>query len=101
MKFLKKPLCLYWPWTMNNIYKSIQVMRESFGWDQSDSIPFLISALKEEIVELEESLDLSEEEFQDELADVLMYALSIVMDKNYDLGEIIDHKIEKVMKREY
>ena len=76
-------------------------MRENFGWDQSDSIPFLITALKEEVLELEESLDLSEEDFQDELADVLMYALSIAFDKNYDIQDIIDHKIKQVMKREY
>ena len=86
---------------MNNIQKSIQAMRENFGWDQSDSIPFLITALKEEVLELEESLDLSEEDFQDELADVLMYALSIAFDKNYDIQDIIDHKIKQVMKREY
>lgn len=86
---------------MNKLKKSIQTMRESFGWDQSDSIPFLIEALKEEVLELEESLDLSEKDFQEELADVLMYALSIAYDKNYDIQEIVDAKILEVMKREY
>lgn len=76
-------------------------MREEFGWDQSDSIPFLISALKEEVLELEESLELSDKEFQDELADVLMYALSIAFDKDYNIQNIIDEKIKEVMKREY
>ena len=76
-------------------------MRKSFGWDQSDSIPFLIEARKEEVLELEESLELSDKEFQDELADVLMYALSIAYDKSYDIQEIVDEKIAEVMKREY
>ena len=76
-------------------------MRQSFGWDQSDSIAFLISALKEEVLELEESLELSEAEFQAELADVLMYALSIAYDKDYDIQDIIEQKIAEVMEREY
>ena len=86
---------------MNNIKESIQAMRKNFGWDHSDSIPFLITALKEEVDELEASLEESEAAFQDELADVLMYALSIAYDKDYDLQEIIDHKIKQVMKRDY
>lgn len=86
---------------MNKLKESIQSMRQSFGWDQSDSIPFLISALKEEVLELEESLELSEAEFQAELADVLMYALSIAYDKDYDIQDIIEQKIAEVMKREY
>lgn len=86
---------------MSKLKESIQSMRQSFGWDQSDSIPFLISALKEEVVELEESLELGEAAFQAELADVLMYALSIAYDKGYDIQKIVDEKIAEVMKREY
>lgn len=86
---------------MNNIKNSIEQMREHFGWDQTDSIQFLIDSLKEEVLELEESVNLSEEEFKDELADVLMYALTIAFDEGYDIEEIINNKIKKVMLREY
>lgn len=86
---------------MNKIIEEIKIMRAQFGWDQSDSIPFLIEGLKEEILELEASQFESEENFQDELADVLMYALSISIDKNYDVEKIIKNKVEKVKKREY
>ncbi|CAM3665878.1 MazG nucleotide pyrophosphohydrolase domain-containing protein [Erysipelothrix urinaevulpis] len=76
-------------------------MREKFGWDQTDSIPFLIDALHEEVLELKESLNEFDQAFQDELADVLMYAISIAIDKGYDIEKIIYEKAKKVEKREY
>lgn len=76
-------------------------MRKHFGWDESDTKVFLVEALLEEAKELKDALNESESAFQDELADVLMYALSICMDEGYDLETIINQKIEKVMKREY
>lgn len=76
-------------------------MRKHFGWDESDTKVFLVEALLEEAKELKGALNESESAFQDELADVLMYALSICMDEGYDLETIINQKIEKVMKREY
>lgn len=76
-------------------------MRKHFGWDESDTKVFLVEALLEEAKELKDALNESESAFQDELADVLMYALSICMDEGYDLETIINQKIEKVMNREY
>ncbi|WP_159520909.1 MazG nucleotide pyrophosphohydrolase domain-containing protein [Erysipelothrix urinaevulpis] len=86
---------------MNNTIEIIQSMREKFGWDQTDSIPFLIDALHEEVLELKESLNEFDQAFQDELADVLMYAISIAIDKGYDIEKIIYEKAKKVEKREY
>ncbi|NLC64388.1 MAG: MagZ family protein [Erysipelothrix sp.] len=86
---------------MNSIYQKINEMRKHFGWDESDTKVFLVEALLEEAKELKGALNESESAFQDELADVLMYALSICMDEGYDLETIINQKIEKVMKREY
>ena len=86
---------------MNSIYQKINEMRKHFGWDESDTKVFLVEALLEEAKELKGALNESESAFQDELADVLIYALSICMDEGYDLETIINQKIEKVMKREY
>ena len=86
---------------MNSIYQKINEMRKHFGWNESDTKVFLVEALLEEAKELKDALNESESAFQDELADVLMYALSICMDEGYDLETIINQKIEKVMNREY
>lgn len=76
-------------------------MREHFGWDKTDTIEFMVSCLYDEALELKESLDKDEVEFQKELADVLMYAFAICMDNDYDIEKIIEEKIEEVMTREY
>lgn len=83
------------------IKQEITSMREQFGWDQTDTIEFMVSCLLEEAQELQDSLKEDEAAFKKELADVFMYALSIVYDKNYDLESIILDKIEEVKKREY
>lgn len=76
-------------------------MRKHFAWDQSDTIEFMAHQVLEESQELVESLNETEEAFQKELADVLMYALSICIDKGYDPEVIIEEKIAEVMQREY
>lgn len=83
------------------IYQKIQSMREHFGWDETDTVEFMVKALHEESQELVESLDEDEASFQKELADVLMYAFAICIDKNYDIEALISNKIDEVMKREY
>ena len=55
----------------------------------------------EEGQELKDSLQESEAAFEKELADVLMYALSICIDKQLDVETIINDKIKEVMQREY
>ncbi len=86
---------------MNKIFENIEMMRKHFGWNETDTIEFLVSSVLEEAIELKDSLLLDEEAFKAELADVLMYALTICMDEGYDVETIIDEKIKEVMKREY
>ncbi len=86
---------------MNKILQDIQKMREHFGWDKTDTKAFMTKALLEEAQELYDALNEDDQAYQDELADVFMYALSIVMDSGYDLESMIKSKIETVMQREY
>ena len=86
---------------MNKIFENIEMMRKHFGWNETDTKEFLVSSVLEEAIELKESLLLDEEAFKAELADVLMYALTICMDEGYDVETIIEDKIKEVMKREY
>lgn len=86
---------------MIKVFEKIESMRQHFGWDKTDTKEFMVDALLEEAHELKEALFLSESEFKDELADVLMYALSICIDEGYDIETLIETKIEKVMQREY
>ena len=83
------------------VYESIQTMRAHFGWDKTDTKEFLVDALLAEVHELKESLTLDEEAFQSELADVLMYALTLCMDGSYDVEAIVERKAKEVMTREY
>lgn len=76
-------------------------MRQYFGWVKTDTKASMVDALLEEAHELKEAMTLSEDEFKDELADVLMYAFSICIDEGYDIETLIETKIEKVMQREY
>ncbi|WP_240915945.1 MazG nucleotide pyrophosphohydrolase domain-containing protein [Erysipelothrix sp. HDW6C] len=76
-------------------------MRTHFGWDETDTIDFMVNCVLEESQELKESLNESEAAFKAELADVLMYVLSICYDRGYDVETIINNKIAEVMKREY
>lgn len=84
----------------SRVYDRIQTMRKHFGWDKTDTIEFMTACVVEEAHELKESLD-DEENFKKELADVLMYTISICLDRDYDIEAIINDKIDEVMKREY
>lgn len=83
------------------IKEDITRMRKHFNWDQTDTIESMVSSLLEEAKELEASLEEDEEAFKKELADVLMYALSIAYDCDYDIETIIREKIAEVMQRDY
>lgn len=76
-------------------------MRKHFDWDKTDTRDFLVDACLEEAIELKEASSLDEASFKSELADVLMYALTICMDEGYDVEKIIHDKVQEVMKREY
>lgn len=86
---------------MINIISKIEKMRNHFGWDKTDSKEFLVDALLEEINELKEALSQDEASFKSEVADVLMYAITICIEEGYDIETIISDKIDEVMQREY
>ncbi|MGI6509464.1 MAG: MazG-like family protein [Erysipelotrichaceae bacterium] len=89
---------------MKQILDLIQKMRVDCGWDKTDTLPILIKSVSVEASELLETIqwddnDFKEEKVKSELADVLMYALSIAIDNNWDVEELLKDKIEDVYKR--
>lgn len=89
---------------MDEVFKLIQEMRKSRGWDKSDTLPILIKSVSVEASELLETIQWDEENInmdnvKAELADVLMYALSICIDEGWDVKDIIKEKITNVYDR--
>ena len=89
---------------MNKVLETIQEMRVSRGWDKSDTLPVLIKSVAVEAAELLETIQWDEENIdmeavRGELADVLMYALSICIDYDMDVQELIEEKIKNVYSR--
>ncbi len=89
---------------MNKVLETIQEMRVSRGWDKSDTLPILIKSVAVEAAELLETIQWDEENIdmeavKGELADVLMYALSICIDYDIDVQELIENKIVNVYSR--
>ena len=89
---------------MNKVLETIQEMRVSRGWDKSDTLPILIKSVAVEAAELLETIQWDEENIdmeavKGELADVLMYALSICIDYDMDVQQLIEEKIKNVYSR--
>ena len=89
---------------MEELLDVIQKMRISRGWDKTDTIPILIKSVSVEAAELLETIQWNDEnlkidEIKSELADVLMYALSICIDLDIDVTEMVKEKIENVYMR--
>ncbi len=89
---------------MDELLEMIQKMRVRAGWDKTDSLPILIKSVSVEAAELLETIQWDEESIdltavRGELADVLMYALSIAIDEGWDVAELIREKIENVNSR--
>ena len=89
---------------MDKVLETIQEMRISRGWDKSDTRPILIKSVSVEAAELLETIQWDEENIdmeavKGELADVLMYALSICIDNDIDVLQLIKDKIENVYER--
>ncbi len=90
--------------SVQEVLDIIQQMRISRGWDESDTLPILIKSVVVEASELLETIQFSETEVnkddvKGELADVLMYALSICIDEGWDVKDLISEKIENVYMR--
>ncbi|MBE6116863.1 MAG: nucleotide pyrophosphohydrolase [Erysipelotrichaceae bacterium] len=89
---------------MDKLLNTIQEMRISRGWDKSDTLPILIKSVSVEAAELLETIQWDEENIdmeavKGELADVLMYALSICIDNDLDVQKLIEDKIQNVYMR--
>ncbi len=89
---------------MDKVLETIQEMRISRGWDKSDTLPILIKSVSVEAAELLETIQWDEENIdmdavKGELADVLMYALSICIDNDIDVLQLIKDKIQNVYER--
>ena len=89
---------------MEKVFELIQEMRKSRGWDRTDTLPILIKSVSVEAAELLETIQWDEENIdmqavEGELADVLMYALSICIDNGWDVETIIRNKIDNVYER--
>ena len=84
------------------LISKIEVYRERKGWDKTDTPHNLAKSIYVEAAELLECFindDLNFDDIQSELADVLMYAISLASDLNLDIEEIIEHKWIDVDKR--
>jgi NTP pyrophosphatase (non-canonical NTP hydrolase) len=84
---------------MEDIAKKIERMRTSFGWDKSDTPLILAKSVFVEAGELLEAASKNppvQQEILDEVADVLMYAISMCTDAGVDYRKVIEAKIEKV-----
>ena len=89
---------------MEEILEIIQKMRKDGGWDKTDTLPILIKSVSIESSELLETIQWDEskinlDDVKAELADVLMYSLSIAIDQGWDVKEMIEEKMIDVYKR--
>jgi len=89
---------------LDDIMAAINQMRSEHDWQKSDTVNVLIKSIVVEANELLEAYLLDEhnsEALRSELADVLMYALSLADDLGYDIETIIKEKIAEVNQRNY
>ena len=87
---------------MQDIYDIIQAFRIKKGWDISDDPNVLAKSISVEAAELLECF--LEDEYQldavkGELADVLMVTLTLCMDLNLDVKELIENKLLEVDRK--
>ena len=86
---------------MDEIMQAITAMRKQCGWDKSDNVANMIKSVSVEAGELLETIQWDDgsydaQQVSDELADVLMYALTLCQLLGRTPYEIITHKIEDV-----
>ncbi len=89
---------------MQEVLDLIQKMRKDCGWDKTDNLATLIKSVSIESAELLETIQWDENNVdicavRFELADVLMYALAIAIDQNWDVKNLIEEKISDVYRR--
>ena len=87
---------------MRDVYDVIQAFRMKKGWDQSDDPNVLAKSISVEAAELLECFLEEQYKIEDvkgELADVLMVALTLAMDLNLDVKELIETKLLEVDRK--
>lgn len=87
-----------------SIEKEIQQLRIDCGWNKTDTAAVLAKSVFVESGELLECFMLEEEKVdvshvKSEVADVLMYAISLCMDQGWDYQQVIRDKFADVRHR--
>lgn len=87
---------------MNDLVEKIHALRVAKGWDRSDTPEILAKSIVVEAAELLEcymndTVDL--DAVKSELADVLMYALSLCRDLNLDPSDVVLDKFSDIHAR--
>lgn len=94
--------------SIENIIESINNFRDERNWRQYHNPKDLAISLSIEASELledfqwktsEEALKKNKQNIQEEIADVLIYSLTLCSDLNLDVEEIIEKKLEKNAKK--
>lgn len=86
----------------DKLYQKIQEMRCELGWDKTDTDERLAKFTVMEAAELLECYldeEVSQLAVQEEIADILMYVLSICIDNGWDYEELIYRKMLKVKEK--
>ncbi|HBS91877.1 MAG TPA: nucleotide pyrophosphohydrolase [Erysipelotrichaceae bacterium] len=87
---------------MNEITEKILAMRSRYGWEKSDTPRILAKSIMVEAGELlQETINepMNRQAVLDEIADVLMYAISMCNDLGEDYQKVIEAKIVKVHQK--
>ena len=89
---------------MDELCQRIQKMRIDKGWDKTDTDPILAKSIVIEAAELLECYQWDEEHVdkeavKSELADVLMYTISLCMDNGWDYKQVVYDKFDDVNRR--
>ncbi len=86
---------------MEELIQRIQQMRVAKGWDKTDTPEILAKSVFVEAGELLECYLSSPnlDEVKSELADVLMYALSLCHDLGWDPKEVVESKFPDIDQR--
>lgn len=87
---------------MNELLEEIQALRIAKGWDKTDTPEILAKSIVIEAAELLEcylNADVDQAAVRSELADVLMYALSLCRDLDLDPVEVVLSKFADIHQR--
>lgn len=89
---------------MDELCERIQEMRTAKGWDKTDTDAILAKSVVIEAAELLECYQWSETDVdldavKSEIADVLMYTISICIDHHWDYKQVVYDKFADVNRR--